>query len=169
MAQYPMNYGYVNPYAGYQQPAIQQPYQPMDRLAQLQSQYQHPQYQQPQVAQQQMYGLNGEIVDGIDVVKAKNVDMTGSVVYYPKADMTEIYTKQLQPDGTSRILTYRISSDVPTEPAQQNMSQDVLNEMFAQLRQDLLSEINGIKEMIPAFIPVLNTDPQKNMRGGSEK
>lgn len=168
MAQYPV-YNYGAPYGGYQQPMMN--YQPMDRLQQLQQNYQNtiPQYQQPQVAQQQMYGLNGEIVDGIDVVKAKNVDMTGSVVYYPKADMTEIYTKQLQPDGTSRILTYRISSDVPTEPAQQNMSQDVLNEMFAQLRQDLLSEINGIKEMIPAFIPVLNTDPQKNMRGGSEK
>lgn len=160
MAQYPV-YNYGAPYGGYQQPMMN--YQPMDRLQQLQQNYQNtiPQYQQPQVAQQQMYGLNGEIVDGIDVVKAKNVDMTGSVVYYPKADMTEIYTKQLQPDGTSRILTYRISSDVPTEPAQQNMSQDVLNEMFAQLRQDLLSEINGIKEMIPAFIPVLNTDPQK--------
>lgn len=168
MAQYPV-YNYGAPYGGYQQPMMN--YQPMDRLQQLQQNYQNtiPQYQQPQVAQQQMYGLNGEIVDGIDVVKAKNVDMTGSVVYYPKADMTEIYTKQLQPDGTSRILTYRISSDMPTEPAQQNMSQDVLNEMFAQLRQDLLSEINGIKEMIPAFIPVLNTDPQKNMRGGSEK
>lgn len=168
MAQYPV-YNYGAPYGGYQQPMMN--YQPMDRLQQLQQNYQNtiPQYQQPQVTQQQMYGLNGEIVDGIDVVKAKNVDMTGSVVYYPKADMTEIYTKQLQPDGTSRILTYRISSDIPTEPAQQNMSQDVLNEMFAQLRQDLLSEINGIKEMIPAFIPVLNTDPQKNMRGGSEK
>lgn len=168
MAQYPM-YNYGNPY-GYQQPMMN--YQPMDRLAQIQQNYAQTvptNYQQPQMAQQSMVGLNGEIVDSIDVVKAKNVDMSGAVVYYPQSSGECIFTKQLQPDGTSRILTYRISSDQPTESIQQTMNQDAISEMFVQLRQDLLSEINGIKEMIPAFIPVLNTDPQKNMRGGGEK
>lgn len=166
MAQYPM-YNYGAPY-GYQQPMMN--YQPMDRLQQLQQNYQNtiPQYQQPQIAQQPMMGLNGEIVDSIDVVKAKNVDMSGAVVYYPKADLTEIFTKQLQPDGTSRILTYRISQDIPNEPAQQqSMSPEVLNEMFVQLRQDLLSEINGIKEMIPMLFG--NSEPLKNERGGGQK
>lgn len=164
MAQYPMSYPYGNPY-GYQQPMMN--YQPMDRLAQLQSQYQNtipPQYNNQQ---QQMYGLNGEIVDGIDVVKAKNVDMTGSVVYYPQSNGEAIYTKQLQPDGTSRILTYRISQDMPKEQVQQSMNPDVLNEMFVQLRQDLLSEINGIKEMIPMLFG--NSEPLKNERGGGQK
>lgn len=168
MAQYPM-YNYGNPY-GYQQPMMN--YQPMDRLAQIQQNYAQTvptNYQQPQMTQQPMVGLNGEIVDSIDVVKAKNVDMSGTVVYYPQSSGECIFTKQLQPDGTSRILTYRISSDQPTESIQQTMNQDAISEMFVQLRQDLLSEINGIKEMIPAFIPVLNTDPQKNMRGGGEK
>lgn len=165
MAQYPM-YNYGAPY-GYQQPMMN--YQPMDRLQQLQQNYQNtiPQYQQPQMAQQQMYGLNGEIVDGIDVVKAKNVDMTGAVVYYPQSNGEAIYTKQLQPDGTSRILTYRISQDMPKEQVQQSMNPDVLNEMFVQLRQDLLSEINGIKEMIPMLFGT--ADPPKNERGGGQK
>lgn len=166
MAQYPM-YNYGAPYVGYQQPIMN--YQPMDRLQQLQQNYQNtiPQYQQPQMAQQQMYGLNGEIVDGIDVVKAKNVDMTGAVVYYPQSNGEAIYTKQLQPDGTSRILTYRISQDMPKEQVQKSMNPDVLNEMFVQLRQDLLSEINGIKEMIPMLFG--NAEPLKNERGGGQK
>lgn len=166
MAQYPM-YNYGAPY-GYQQPVMN--YQPMDRLQQLQQNYQNtiPQYQQPQMPQQQMYGLNGEIVDGIDVVKAKNVSMDGSVVYYPQSNGEAIYTKQLQPDGTSRILTYRISQDMPKEPVQQSVSQDVLNEMFVQLRQDLLSEINGVKDLVGAFMS-LSTDPQKRERGGGQK
>lgn len=166
MAQYPM-YNYGAPYGGYQQPMMN--YQPMDRLQQLQQNYQNtiPQYQQPQMAQQQMYGLNGEIVDGIDVVKAKNVDMTGAVVYYPQSNGEAIYTKQLQPDGTSRILTYRISQDMPKETVQQSVSPDILNEMFVQLRQDLLSEINGIKEMIPMLFGT--TEPHKNERGGGQK
>ena len=165
MAQYPMNYPYGNPY-GYQQPMIN--YQPMDRLAQLQSQYQNtipPQYNNQQ---QQMYGLNGEIVDSIGVVKAKNVDMTGAVVYYPQSNGEAIYTKQLQPDGTSRILTYRISQDMPKEQVQQSMNPDVLNEMFVQLRQDVLSEINGIKDLVGAFMS-LATEPSKNEKGGSQK
>lgn len=160
-----MNYPYGNPY-GYQQPMIN--YQPMDRLAQLQSQYQNtipPQYNNQQ---QQMYGLNGEIVDSIDVVKAKNVDMTGAVVYYPQSNGEAIYTKQLQPDGTSRILTYRISQDMPKEQVQQSMNPDVLNEMFVQLRQDVLSEINGIKDLVGAFMS-LATEPSKNEKGGSQK
>ena len=159
-----MSYPYGNPY-GYQQPMMN--YQPMDRLAQLQSQYQNtipPQYNNQQ---QQMYGLNGEIVDGIDVVKAKNVSMDGSVVYYPQSNGEAIYTKQLQPDGTSRILTYRISQDMPKESVQQSMNPDVLNEMFVQLRQDLLSEINGIKEMIPMLFGT--AEPPKNERGGGQK
>lgn len=165
MAQYPM-YNYGAPY-GYQQPMMN--YQPMDRLQQLQQNYQNtiPQYQQPQMAQQQMYGLNGEVVDGIDVVKAKNVSMDGSVVYYPQSNGEAIYTKQLQPDGTSRILTYRISQDMSKEQVQQSMSPEVLNEMFVQLRQDLLSEINGIKEMIPMLFG--NSEPLKNERGGGQK
>lgn len=164
MAQYPM-YGYGNPY-GYQQPIMN--YQPMDRLAQLQSQYQNtipPQYNNQQ---QQMYGLNGEIVDGIDVVKAKNVSMDGSVVYYPQSNGEAIYTKQLQPDGSSRILTYRISQDIPKEPVQQSMSPDILNEMFVQLRQDLLSEINGVKDLVGTFMS-LAAEPHKNERGGGQK
>lgn len=167
MGQYPMNYTYGNPY-GYQQPMMN--YQPMDRLAQIQQNYAQTvpsNFQQPQMAQPPLMGLNGEIVDSIDVVKAKNVDMSGAVVYYPKADMTEIFTKQLQPDGTSRVLTYRISQDMPKEPIQQSVSPDILNEMFGQLRQDLLSEINGIKEMIPTLFGTAETS--KNERGGGQK
>lgn len=166
MAQYPM-YNYGAPY-GYQQPMMN--YQPMDRLQQLQQNYQNtiPQYQQPQVAQQQIYGLNGEVVDGIDVVKAKNVDMSGAIVYYPQSNGEAIYTKQLQPDGTSRILTYRISQDMPKEPIQQPVSPDILNEMFVQLRQDVLSEINGIKDLVGTFMS-LATEPSKSEKGGSQK
>lgn len=169
MAQYPIGYPYGNPY-GYQQPMMN--YQPMDRLAQIQQNYAQTvptQYQQPQMAQQQIVGLNGEIVDSIDVVKAKNVDMTGAVVYYPQSSGECIFTKQLQPDGTSRILTYRISQDMPKESVQQqSMSPEVLNEMFAQLRQDLLSEINGIKDFVGAFMS-LATEPPKNEKVGGQK
>lgn len=162
MAQYPINYGY-NPY-GFQQPMQQ--YQPMDRLMQLQQNYQQtmPQYQQSQA---QSFGLNGEIVDSIDVVKAKNVDMSGAPVYYPKSDMSEIYVKQLQMDGTSRTDIYRkVVPDVPQEQIQPTMSMEMLNGMFGQLKQDFSNEIGELKELIYSLAPA---EPPKTQRGGNQK
>lgn len=144
---------YFNPY--YQQPMQQQynPLQPQyERLAQMQAQYNQPTYaQQP--------SLNGEIVDSIDVVRAKNVDMSGNPTFYPKSDMTEIYAKQLQADGTSRIITYKA---VMPESANQESNAQNLEAMILQLKNDLSAEITGLKEMI-------SSEPPKNQRGGSQK
>ena len=150
-----------NPYQAQYNPM--NPYQ--ERLAQLQAQS-----AQPQVYAQQSTGLNGEIVDGIDVVRAKNVDMSGNVTFYPKADLSEIFTKQLMPDGTSKIVTYHaMQSD-------QNEQRDVaqyatvqnINDMFAQFKNDLMKNIldnfTDIKQML------LQTEPQqKAQRGGNQK
>lgn len=54
-----------------------------------------------------MSGLNGKIVESIDVVKAMDIPMDGSISYYPLSDGTSIVTKQLQMDGTSKIVTYK--------------------------------------------------------------
>lgn len=120
-------------------------------------------FQQPQI---QNFGLSGEIVDGIDVVKAKNVDMSGAVVYYPQSNGEAIFTKQLQADGTSRILTYKIVPDVPQDPVQPTMSMDMLNGMFGQLKQDFASEIGELKELIYSLAP---SEPPKPQRGGNQK
>lgn len=165
---------YMNPYYFQNNPAYQpqQQYNPMapyqDRLAQLQSQY-NQQSQYNLVQQNQTYGLNGEIVDGIDVVKAKNVDMSGNVTFYPKADMSEIYTKQLMADGTSRIVIYKAvhPENQKTEPQQQAVTLDMLNAMLGQLKMDLLQDIgNGLSE-IKGMITVPETP--KTTRGGTQK
>ena len=143
-------YGQINPYP--------------DRLAQLQAQQQ--QFNQSQFNHPiQPVGLNGEVVDSIDVVKAKNVDMSGNVTFYPKADLSEIYTKQLQMDGTSRIVTYRAVQ--PGTPVQkenkQDSNADVIG-MFGQLKTDLLQEISELKDIINQM-PQMNQG-QKATRGG---
>jgi hypothetical protein len=75
-----------------------------DRIAQLQAQ------QQQLQASQNMATL-GKVVESIDVLKALDVNMDGNVYYFPKADGTEIYTKQWLPNGTTRILTFKPSLD----------------------------------------------------------
>lgn len=162
-----MQYG--NPY--FAQPFQQiQPYQ--DRLAQLQNSYQQAmpygqaQIQQPMPQVPQIPMLQGQMVDGIDTVKAKDVDMSGSPVYYPKTDGTEIYRKQLQADGRSRIFVYRLIN--PEEQQQPKVEEKPIDieAMFNQLRNDVCSEISEIKSMFPTFI---SGTPEPKQNGGKQR
>lgn len=51
--------------------------------------------------------LYGKSVDSIDVVKAIDIPLDGSISYFPIADGSAIVTKQLQADGTSKITVYK--------------------------------------------------------------
>ena len=168
MQPYPtvQNYGYVNNPYGYPQQPI--PYQ--DRLAQLQNQYnQTMPYNQPVVQQpQQLSALNGQMVGSLDEVKGKDVDLSGNPTWYPKVDGTEVYRKQLQPDGTSKILTYVLSNEGMQEQPKQMVDVDILNTLFGQLKQDLMTEISGIKDLVGATISS-PSEPPKTQRGGNQK
>ena len=162
-----MQYG--NPY--FAQPFQQiQPYQ--DRLAQLQNSYQQAmpygqaQIQQPMPQVPQIPMLQGQMVDGIDTVKAKDVDMSGNPVYYPKTDGTEIYRKQLQADGRSRIFVYRlINPEEQQQPKAEEKPIDI-EAMFNQFRNDVCSEISEIKSMFPTQMSG-TSEPKQN--GGKQR
>ena len=90
----PYNYNniynpYTNPYLNYNQQPQQQA--PISR----QNQY------RPQNS------LQGKVVDSLDVVKATDIPYDGSVSYFPLTDGTAIITKQLQQDGTSKVVIYK--------------------------------------------------------------
>lgn len=132
------------------------PYQ--DQLSQLQqySQYQTPmQAQMAQPVMQQLPYLTGQIVDSIDAVKAKDVDMTGAKNYYPQSNGDFIFTKQLQPDGTSQTLIYKLVGDLNSiQQSQQQINnqpqesfEKILGTMLGQMKAEIISEISAL---IPA-------------------
>ena len=161
---------YMNPYYFQNNPAFQQQqmYNPMapyqERLNQMQAQYN----QQPVVQQNHTMSLNGEIVDSIDVVKAKNVDMSGQPTFYPKSDLSEVYVKRLMADGTSQIVTYKAVQPEESKPVETKSYVDVqtLNAMLGQMKSEILQSVGGglseIKQMI--------TPPEqpKRQRGGNQ-
>lgn len=61
---------------------------------------QQPMYRQPS-------GLQGKSVDNVEVVKATDIPLDGSISYFPLTDGSAIVTKQLQQDGTSKIIVYK--------------------------------------------------------------
>ena len=157
---------YMNPYFQ-NNPYQQQMYNPMapyqERLAQMQSQYN----QQPSYQQAQSVGLNGEIVDSLDVVKAKNVDMSGQPTFYPKSDLSEVYVKRLMADGTSQIITYKAvqPEESKQEQTQQNVDIQTLNVMLGQLKAEILQGVGGgLSELKQMMTP---PEPAKRQRGGS--
>ena len=154
----------INPY---QQTPVQ-PYQ--DRLTQLQNNYQQAmpymnQVQQPMQQIPQPPVIPGQMVDGIDIVKAKDVDMTGNSVYYPKTDGTEIYRKQLQADGKSKIFVYRLTDADNVTQTSEEKQVDIVA-MINQLRNDVCSEISEIKSMFPTQ---MSETSETKQNGGKQK
>lgn len=129
---------YPNPnyFNQYQQP-MPNPY--MDRMAQLQQYQQSLQPTQMPVANQQM-NVIGKIVDSVDVVKATDVPMDGSMYYFPKADGTEIFGKQWLPNGTTVIKTFLPQNEEPISE-EQSGNNDKINVILEKM--DLLEEMTN--------------------------
>lgn len=92
-----------------------------------------PQQQQyiPQPQQQTSQALNGKIVDSADIVKATEVPMGGYGIF-PKADLSEIYIKSWNNNGTTSVITYRPEVAAVQEEKQEK---DVFNEIKAQIER----------------------------------
>ena len=139
-----MNFGY-NPY-------FQQQYAPqMQRLQNLEQQYpqfaQQPQqpYVQPQNYPQPALGLQGKSVESLDVVKAMDIPLDGSISYFPLTDGSAIITKQLQVDGTSKVTVYKPFVE-PEEIKEQ--PKYITEEQLKELLESEPDEVEDLKEQI---------------------
>lgn len=118
-----------NPY--YQQPRYSQPMPPSQVPEQPQYIQQMPQFIKTS-------GLQGKQVDSLDVVKATDVPFDGSVSYFPLTDGTAIVTKQLQNDGTSKLVVFK---PVDTQKEEiRYLTQDDLKNALNDLNLDKLDE-----------------------------
>lgn len=63
--------------------------------------------QQQSIQPQQQAGLNGKVVQAVEQITANDVPMDGSVAVFPKQDMSEIYAKSWNADGTIRTVVYK--------------------------------------------------------------
>ena len=143
-----MNFGY-NPY-------YIPPYAPqMQRLQNLEQQYpqfaQQPQQSYPQNPQsypQASLGLQGKLVDSIDVVKAIDIPLDGSTSYFALVDGTAIVTKQLQADGTSKTVVYKpIQDSEIKKETPKYITEKELQEMLKEEPKDIKEIKEEMKNM----------------------
>ena len=78
-------------------------------------------------------GLQGKSIDNLEVVKAMDIPLDGSISYFPLVDGTAIVTKQLQQDGTSKITIFK-----------QIEAEEATSVKYATI-EDIENRINNIK------------------------
>lgn len=134
----------VNSYAPqYQQ--YQQAYNPMQNIQRFQQQ------QQPEQIQQ---GIFGKVVQSQDSIVANDVPMNGSVAFFPKSDLSEIYAKQWSADGTISTMVFKpIQNDNPNKLSQDTEKlkiglSDEATEVFNKHFDTLFSKIEELEKKI---------------------
>ena len=130
-----------------------------NRMQQPEQQY--PQYSQPaqqtypqnpQTYPQASLGLQGKLVDSIDVVKAIDIPLDMSVSYFPLTDGSAIITKQLQTDGSSKVMIYKPAVE-PEKPLEtpQYITEDKVMELLKKEPEnvkELKEEIKNLKRQL---------------------
>ena len=95
-------------------------------------------------------GLQGKSVESLDVVRAMDIPLDGSISYFPLTDGSAIVSKQLQSDGTSKLTIYRPVEEDKKEN-QKYITMDELNAFMSDFDfsdiQDLLDIKDEIKDL----------------------
>ena len=120
---------YINRFYGQQQANMPQP---MDLPMQQQN--------TPQMALNRQNILYGKQVDSLEVVKAIDIPLDGSVSYFPLANGSAIVTKQLQQDGTSKITIYEPKTQ------KEDMKFATIEDIDKRIEKIDFSEIDDLKD-----------------------
>ena len=144
---YFMNPG-VQPY-GFQPMFSNGPQNPQAQMPKNQPLEQYVAPQQPQQVYKQPIYLQGKSVDSVEVVKATDIPLDGSVSYFPLTDGSAIVTKQLQQDGTSKTIIYKpISPEEEKKDATKYVTPEELQKAIKGID---LSELETLREDFDDF------------------
>lgn len=158
----------------------QNPY--MDRMNFLQN-YQQSLQQQPmqmnqQPIPQQIVGINGRIVQAVENINANEVPMDGSMAFFPKQDMSEIYVKGWNADGTIRTIVYKPYAEPsgsnagnPTtniENAKFTLS-DESTELFLNKFEELSEKIGQLEDRFDKSLGTQRKTSRTQSKGGDEE
>ena len=91
----------------------------------------------------QTIGLQGKVVDSIDAAKVSDVPF-GGYALFPKADLSEIYIKSWNNNGTTQISVYK---PLPAEDSPEQKQED--------FNTIILQKVAGVEEKIDSIIGVI--------------
>jgi hypothetical protein len=168
--QTPIMNNYLPQYGAYQ-------YNPMANMQRFQSQEQI----QPQIQQsmpQQIAGINGRIVQAVENINANEVPMDGSMAFFPKQDLSEIYVKGWNANGTINTIVYKpytapkdnqtVNSMANTENAKFTLS-DESTELFLNKFEELSKKIGQLEDRFDKSLGTQRKTSRTQSKGGDEE
>lgn len=168
--QQPIMSNYMPQYGAYQ-------YNPMANIQRFQ---QSDQIQQPQIQQAmpQPIGINGRVVQAVENINANEVPMDGSMAFFPKQDMSEIYVKGWNADGTINTIVYKpytapkdsqaVNSMANTENAKFTLS-DESTELFLNKFDELSEKIGQLEDRFDKSLGTQRKTSRTQSKGGDEE
>lgn len=158
----------------------QNPY--MDRMNFLQN-YQQSLQQQPvqmnqQPMPQQIAGINGRVVQAVENINANEVPMDGSMAFFPKQDMSEIYVKGWNADGTINTIVYKPYTE-PGGSNAGNPTADIENakftlsdestQLFMNKFEELSEKIGQLEDRFDKSLGTQRKTSRTQSKGGDEE
>lgn len=158
----------------------QNPY--MDRMNFLQN-YQQSLQQQPmqmnqQPMPQQIAGINGRIVQTVENINANEVPMDGSMAFFPKQDMSEIYVKGWNANGTINTIVYKPYTE-PGGSNAGNPTADIENakftlsdestQLFLNKFEELSEKIGQLEDRFDKSLGTQRKTSRTQSKGGDEE
>ena len=154
------------------------PYNPMQRFQEQQL----PQQPVQQVPQQQnlqiQAGINGRMVAAVEQIAANDVPMDGSVAFFPKQDLTEIYAKQWGADGSIKTVVYKpytepkdnqtVNSMIDVENAKFTLS-DESTQLFLNKFEELSEKIGQLEDRFDKSLGTQRKTSKTQSKGGEEE
>lgn len=110
MSYYPNYYNYQNPYGGNQ----------FSNTVPMQNQQFAP-------IPAQVPQINGKIVESEEIVKVTDIPI-GSYAVFPKADLSEVYIKTWNNNGTTNIITFKANESISLQSQDDNITK-ILNKI----------------------------------------
>nr|DAT24914.1 MAG TPA: hypothetical protein [Bacteriophage sp.] len=158
---------------------MQNPYADrMNFLQNYQQSLQQPMQMNQQPMPQQTVGINGRVVQAVENINANEVPMDGSMAFFPKQDMSEIYVKGWNANGTIKTTVYKPCTESngnnvsnPTtdiENAKFTLS-DESTQLFLNKFEELSEKIGQLEDRFDKSLGTQRKTSRTQSKGGDEE
>lgn len=131
-----------------------------------------------QAMPQQIAGINGRIVQAVENINANEVPMDGSMAFFPKQDLSEIYVKGWNANGTINTIVYKpytapkdnqtVNSMANTENAKFTLS-DESTQLFLNKFEELSEKIGQLEDRFDKSLGTQRKTSRTQSKGGDEE
>lgn len=131
-----------------------------------------------QAMPQQIAGVNGRIVQAVENINANEVPMDGSMAFFPKQDLSEIYVKGWNANGTINTIVYKpytapkdnqtVNSMANTENAKFTLS-DESTQLFLNKFEELSEKIGQLEDRFDKSLGTQRKTSRTQSKGGDKE